>query len=200
MKLRRAFAAVAIAGVAGLGLTACASGGDNVDNSTFSQGIRTGQVTKISFRDTKDMDESGHNPNCKGWEGEMAMANSKMSWSISGSSYNGTGYVEGGGSGGNTFAFSVAPGRDDIVAAIQKAAVSEDQVVLEYNQVRDRDECKQRTDYLIIGVADIQKVTGTDSDGLAKVTVLASTDLSTITTTTPGGTNTGTKAPFLKLG
>ena len=119
------------------------------DERTFSNGEREGHVTKLSFKSSpvpKYM-EGDNLETCKNWEGELSMENTVTNNAVG---------ANGVSTGGNSFAFSIGKNRKDIVTKVRNALHNQHRVSLQYNQLVRHDECKSRTDYLIVGVVDLE--------------------------------------------
>lgn len=123
------------------------------DLRTFSEGDRAGILTKLSLRSTYEAPKIREG--CTNWEGELAMANNKL--------------VSTGGdspslSGGNTFEFSLPKKSQDaqystseveVQKALHRAELTQHRLLLHYVQVARHDKCASRTDYLVVGVQDL---------------------------------------------
>ncbi len=123
------------------------------DLRTFSEGDRAGILTKLSYRSTYDAPKIRQG--CTNWEGELAMANAKIMQSAGDSPTI---------SGGNTFEFSLpkrsqdaqySTSEDAVQQALHRAELTQHRLLLHYVQVARHDACASRTDYLIVGVQDL---------------------------------------------
>lgn len=136
-----------------------------VDENVISDGIRYGTVTKFSFKGQTQLDAGSkdgtatdaqrRDSRCFNWTGELGMANSKMSSSMT--MVQGSGSSEA--SGGDTFEFSVNNDDKELIAKIQEAAKTGERIGIGYKQIVRHDPCKARSDYTVVSVEKVPAIT-----------------------------------------